>query len=329
MPSGRSCWRHYHPDQCSVTAVMVVPVNTACQVCANSWPALLLSLAQTSIQQARGLGCLQGPYAKAFVHSAWPLHHSLTGSVAPHNAHNQQLHCNMGTILQSHRSICWLSDVIGGKAALGTKKYKSHSPIPQWARRRVTLVEQTHRDFHRRPSHCSSDLRLGASVFHGTHRHFGHSAKSVLDADQQESSWKKERDFHPSRGRREEWVSSPMTDRRQSPPQMGSPKRIAASSTRSFCVTLKEWTISGVFQSREKKIQQERQVTLTQERSAESRVAIQLHLASSVAMDDRFCETRLYLIRILSAIYSHSTDYSSYFAIFYRLLVNNLLLNSE
>ena len=37
----------------------------------------------------------------------------------------------------------------------------------------------------------------------------------------------------------------------------------------------------------------------------------------------------LYLIRILSAIYSHSTDYSSYFAIFYRLLVNNLLLNSE
>ena len=37
----------------------------------------------------------------------------------------------------------------------------------------------------------------------------------------------------------------------------------------------------------------------------------------------------LYLIRILSAIYSHSTDYSSYFAIFYRLMVNNLLLNSE
>ena len=37
----------------------------------------------------------------------------------------------------------------------------------------------------------------------------------------------------------------------------------------------------------------------------------------------------LYLIRILSAIYSHSSDYSSYFAIFYRLLVNNLLLNSE
>ena len=35
----------------------------------------------------------------------------------------------------------------------------------------------------------------------------------------------------------------------------------------------------------------------------------------------------LYLIRILSAIYSHSTDYSSYFAIFYRLLVNNLPLN--
>ena len=32
---------------------------------------------------------------------------------------------------------------------------------------------------------------------------------------------------------------------------------------------------------------------------------------------------------MLSAIYSHSTDYSSYFAIFYRLLVNNLLLNSE
>ena len=79
---------------------------------------------------------------------------------------------------------------------------------------------------------------------------------------------KKERDVHPSRGRREEWVSSPMTDRRQSPPEMGSPKRIAASSTRSFCVTLKEWTISSVFQSRERKIQQERQVTLTQERSA-------------------------------------------------------------
>ena len=31
----------------------------------------------------------------------------------------------------------------------------------------------------------------------------------------------------------------------------------------------------------------------------------------------------------MSAIYSHSTDHSSYFAIFYRLLVNNLLLNSE
>ena len=72
---------------------------------------------------------------------------------------------------------------------------------------------------------------------------------------------KKERDVHTSRGRREEWLSSPMTDRRQSPSQMGSPKRIAASSTRSFCVTLKEWTISGVFQSREKKIQQELQVT--------------------------------------------------------------------
>ena len=37
----------------------------------------------------------------------------------------------------------------------------------------------------------------------------------------------------------------------------------------------------------------------------------------------------LYLIRILSAIYSHSSDYSSYFAIIYRLLVNNLLPNSE
>ena len=35
-----------------------------------------------------------------------------------------------------------------------------------------------------------------------------------------------------------------------------------------------------------------------------------------------------YLIGMLSAIYSHSTDYWSYFAIFYRLLVNNLLLNS-
>ena len=35
---------------------------------------------------------------------------------------------------------------------------------------------------------------------------------------------------------------------------------------------------------------------------------------------------QLYLIRILSAIYSHSTDYSSYFAIFYRQLVKNLLL---
>ena len=186
---------YYHPDQCSVT-VVVVPVNTAYQVCANSWPALLLSLAQTSVQQPH-LGCLQGPYAKAFVHSAWPLHHSLTGSVAPHNAHNQQLHCNMGTILQSQRSICWLSDVISGKAALGTKKYKSHSPIPQWARRRVTLVEQTHRDFHRRPSHCLSDLRLGAAVFHGTHSHFGHSAKSVLDADQHESSWKKKETSTP------------------------------------------------------------------------------------------------------------------------------------
>ena len=41
------------------------------------------------------------------------------------------------------------------------------------------------------------------------------------------------------------------------------------------------------------------------------------------------CKVLLYLIRILSAIYSHSSDYSSYFAIFYRLLVNNLLLNSE
>ena len=51
MPSGRSCWRHYHPDQCSVTAVVVVPVNTAYQVSASLWPALLLSLAQTSVQQ--------------------------------------------------------------------------------------------------------------------------------------------------------------------------------------------------------------------------------------------------------------------------------------
>ena len=132
MPSGRSCWRHYHPDQCSVTAAVVVPVNTAYQVCANSWPALLLSLAQTSVQQPH-LGCLQGPYAKAFVHSAWPLHHSLTGSVAPHRrAHNQQLHCNMGTsglLPQSQRSICWLSDVISGKAALGTKNTSPTLPF--------------------------------------------------------------------------------------------------------------------------------------------------------------------------------------------------------
>ena len=31
MSSGRSCKRHYHPDQCSVTAVVVVPANMAYQ----------------------------------------------------------------------------------------------------------------------------------------------------------------------------------------------------------------------------------------------------------------------------------------------------------
>ena len=53
------------------------------------------------------------------------------------------------------------------------------------------------------------------------------------------------------------------------------------------------------------------------------------HMLHKTILRPRLEYASLYLIRILSAIYSHSTDYSSYFAIFYRLLVNNLLLNSE